>query len=260
MFDLNTLCGLFVTKIHTVSLSEIPSGFSNKITRHGDHGIAFGVSGEVEFVHNGNKYVCGENDVILIPGNSVYRYTAPHGAKIAIINFDLSKDSEFSEFQTVSINNLESFLADHAVLCKIYSSANLTRNSEYLSVFYKMITRLINTIGMNQGKYSTWHITEYIASNISSPDLSVPQIAQAAGFSEVHFRKLFKNCYGISPRQYVQNLRIETAKKLLESGNESISNISSECGFSTIFYFSKLFKDKTGYSPYEYRERYRKLF
>ncbi len=260
MFNLNTLCGLSVTKIHTILTTEFPPRFTCNITRLRNHGIAFGISGEVEFTHNGNKYVCGKNDVVLIPGNSSYSYIATHGAKIAIINFDLDANSVFTDFHVASVDNLESFLSDHAALCKIHTSASLTRYTEFLSVFYKMITRLINTIGVNQAESSTWHITEYIAANISSPDLSVPQIAQAAGFSEVHFRKLFKNCYGVSPRQYVQNLRIETAKKLLESNNDSISKIATQCGFSTIFYFSKLFKDKTGYSPYEYRERYRKLF
>ena len=261
MFNLDMLCNLYVTKIGTVLTADFPAKCTSDITRNNNYGIAFGISGEVEFTHNGNKYICGKNDVALIPGYSNYTYTAPRGAKIAIINFELDPETdEFSDFNIASVDNIESFLADHAALCKIYTSASLTRNTEFLSVFYKMITRLINTIGVNQDDSSTWHITEYISANISSPDLSVPQIAQAAGFSEVHFRKLFKNCYGVSPRQYVQNLRIETAKKLLESNNDSISKIATQCGFSTIFYFSKLFKDKTGYSPYEYRERYRKLF
>lgn len=260
MLDLNVLSKLSVIGVSSVSMSSFESWWVSDITRHNNHGIAFVVEGEIEFSHGGNKYICGKNNVIFIPGNTTYRYATPKTAKIAIINFFLTERSGFSEFQIASVDNLDSFLVDHAVLCKIITSASLTAHTEFLSVFYKMLTRLINTIGMNQGFNSTWHITEYINANLNSPDLTVSSIAQAAGFSEVHFRKLFKSYYGISPKQYVQNLRIEKAKRMLQSSNESISKIAVECGFSTIFYFSKLYKDKTGYSPYEYRERYRKLF
>jgi AraC-like DNA-binding protein len=67
------------------------------------------------------------------------------------------------------------------------------------------------------------------------------------------FRKAFKAATGISPNQYHLDLRLDKAKELLLSTNLTINEIAYKTGFSTIFYFSRLFKQKNGLAPKEYR-------
>ncbi len=67
------------------------------------------------------------------------------------------------------------------------------------------------------------------------------------------FRKMFKEYTNISPGQYHLSLRIRQAKDLLINTNLSIKEISYRLGFESIFYFSRVFKSKTGINPTEYK-------
>lgn len=67
------------------------------------------------------------------------------------------------------------------------------------------------------------------------------------------FRRMFKNYTGLSPRQYCLQLKIMRARELLLSTNLSVKEISYELGFESIHYFSRMFKQKTGKSPSEFR-------
>lgn len=69
-----------------------------------------------------------------------------------------------------------------------------------------------------------------------------------------YFRKMFKKYTGISPRQYLLQLKIMRAKELLLSSNLTIKEISYELGFHSIFYFSRIFKEKTGVNPSDLRK------
>lgn len=83
--------------------------------------------------------------------------------------------------------------------------------------------------------------------------LSVTELASKAGYSVTYFSKKFKSCFGCTPTDYVNNLRIERAKALLKTGELSISQIASELGFCETSHFSNFFKSKTGLSPAYYR-------
>jgi AraC-like DNA-binding protein len=72
------------------------------------------------------------------------------------------------------------------------------------------------------------------------------------------FRKLFKESVGLSPNQYLLELRLTKAKELLLSTNLSINEIAFQTGFESIFYFSRLFKKKNMLPPKDYRDKHGK--
>ncbi|MBE9586420.1 helix-turn-helix domain-containing protein [Mucilaginibacter sp. JRF] len=69
------------------------------------------------------------------------------------------------------------------------------------------------------------------------------------------FRKAFKNITGESPNQYHLNLRINRAKQLLIKTALNISEIADQTGFESVYYFSKIFKKKTGVAPNVFRKQ-----
>jgi len=93
-----------------------------------------------------------------------------------------------------------------------------------------------------------------LRSNIMN-DYSLEMAAHELQISYSLFRKLFKNHTGMAPGQYYILLKIETAKKKLAETNIPIKEISYQLNFSTEFYFSKLFKDKTGMTPALFRKK-----
>jgi AraC-like DNA-binding protein len=71
-----------------------------------------------------------------------------------------------------------------------------------------------------------------------------------------YFSSLFKKVFGLPPVQYLIQLRIDHAKRLLLDEERSISEIAELCGFCNINYFDKMFKEKSGFTPKDFRKRY----
>lgn len=86
--------------------------------------------------------------------------------------------------------------------------------------------------------------------------LKIKDLATDLGINYSLFRKAFKKYTGLSPNQYHLALRIKQASYQLTNTNFSIKEISFNLGFCSVFYFSKLYKEKTGMSPSAYRKKY----
>ena len=87
-------------------------------------------------------------------------------------------------------------------------------------------------------------------------DWSLDKMAKLTGFSVSQFVFQYKKYYKESPINDLINYRLSKAQFMLESGNDSISKIAMDCGFSTPYYFSRIFKKRLGVSPKEYRKKY----
>lgn len=92
----------------------------------------------------------------------------------------------------------------------------------------------------------------YLTNNFRSPDVSIAQAARRSYISEVYFRKLFREEFGVSPKKYLIQLRIKYALDLIASGYYSLQEIASLCGYTDYKYFSTEFKRLTGKSPSQY--------
>jgi len=92
-----------------------------------------------------------------------------------------------------------------------------------------------------------------IRTNIDN-NLSMEQVAEELNVSYAWFRKAFKNYTGIAPHKYLVQLRIEKAKLLLSDQSVSIKDVAAQLNFESAFYFSRLFKEKTGVSPETFRK------
>ena len=80
-------------------------------------------------------------------------------------------------------------------------------------------------------------------------------VAHDLGLCYANFRKVFKTYTGYTPYQYFLNHKIEKSKQLLEDGKSSIKEIAYQMGFESQYYFSRIFKTKTGYPPSSWRNR-----
>ena len=89
-------------------------------------------------------------------------------------------------------------------------------------------------------------------------ECSINTLARATGVSKSYLFTLFKKHLGISPHQYQLDRRINMAKELLSIRRDMpIKQIAESCGFSTIEIFYRRFRQRTGITPAEYRNRVR---
>ncbi len=73
------------------------------------------------------------------------------------------------------------------------------------------------------------------------------------GMSYSSFRRFFKESTGLAPNQYLLDLKMRKACTLIANTSLQIQQIAEECGFTSNFYFSRIFKLRTGFSPLGYR-------
>ncbi len=92
----------------------------------------------------------------------------------------------------------------------------------------------------------------YIHDNVEE-ELDLAQVAEQHQIGYSYFRKMFKKYTGVSPHQYQLGLKVLRARELLLTTDKSIKEIGYILGFSSIYYFSRFFKDKMGLNPSDLR-------
>ncbi len=98
------------------------------------------------------------------------------------------------------------------------------------------------------------YITEHF-----SEDLTLEAVSERVHLSSFYFCRLFKECVGMTFRDYVTHLRISKAKALLTYQNYSIKEVSAEVGYVDSNYFSRVFHRLEGVTPSEYRRVTKKI-
>ncbi|NLS18830.1 helix-turn-helix transcriptional regulator [Rhizobium sp. P40RR-XXII] len=93
---------------------------------------------------------------------------------------------------------------------------------------------------------------EFMRKNLAR-ELSVSEIAAAAGLSANHFSQGFKKVTGVTPHQWLMHARVEAAKDLLRGSESSLKVIAEACGFVDQSHFTKVFSRETGMTPAVWR-------
>lgn len=94
------------------------------------------------------------------------------------------------------------------------------------------------------------HLREHLATPVS-----VPALAELAGFSTSHFSARFKAVTGFSVTEYVRRLRMARARQLLITTDRPVADVAAEVGYPDPFYFSRQFRLVHGISPRSYQSR-----
>ncbi len=96
--------------------------------------------------------------------------------------------------------------------------------------------------------------TRFINIHFSEP-LTLADVARSVHLSESYFSTVFKKGCGASFREYLNAVRIDEARRLLDLNQQSVTEIALAVGFESQSYFSKVFRAVTGVSPKEYRTK-----
>ena len=169
----------------------------------------------------------------------------------------ISQIVEFTDFQGFdnytkihNISKVEEMLLD---IVKEYKMQKLycdERMNGIMKAFLILLARQTSSdkiIPIKNGKL-TDDIIQYIHNNLDKK-ITNKNIAEVFHFHPNYINKLMVGNTGISLHQYLINVRINKAIELINESNMSISKIADKVGYSSIHYFSKIFKNKTGISP-----------
>lgn len=96
----------------------------------------------------------------------------------------------------------------------------------------------------------------WLRGNYSHPT-PVDAVEQQSGIAPRSFKRRFRNATGMTPLAYVQELRVEQAKSLLETSDTAIDEVGWRIGYEDVAFFRRLFKRLTGLTPRDYRRKFR---
>ena len=122
-----------------------------------------------------------------------------------------------------------------------------------MTFYEKELNRINGIIYSNQEQIETViGVRSYIDNNYDN-DLNLDLLSHIRFVSKYHLLRLFKRHYGLTPRQYLIDKRIEKSKEQLMNGL-SVTETCFAVGFESLGSFSTLFKTKTGKSPTEFQK------
>ncbi|NDV64711.1 AraC family transcriptional regulator [Bacteroides sp. 224] len=161
-------------------------------------------------------------------------FPSPHSSKLKALLDSIPQEK--------GIDQITSFLQ----LLKLMSETNsrqIISTSDYTYHIPFDVSRIDKIIA-----YLNKHYTRRI---------DLEEISSFAAMNPTAFCRFFKGKTGKSFKNYILDMRIDYACKLLLMEDTNISQVSIECGFETITYFNKVFKEQTGQTPTEYKVRKR---
>lgn len=98
-------------------------------------------------------------------------------------------------------------------------------------------------------------IMKEINAHIEEPELNVEKLASEVGVSRAHLHRKMKDLIGMTPSDYIRNIRLKRACELLKRQDIEVTQVAYKIGFTSQPHFSSHFKRYTGFSPSEYRAR-----
>ena len=129
---------------------------------------------------------------------------------------------------------------------------------EAISLLYKIFCEMQKTNYIPQQHYLRIKpAIQEIHDRFLSEDLSIERLSHMCGVSDSYFQRLFKEKFGVSPKKYLIQLKINHACELLRLDQYTVTQISQLCGFSDVFFFSRQFKAYMGISPTQFVEKYK---
>ncbi len=272
---------LIIDAIYTLYYQSKEEGYFFPGEIHEFWELVYIIKGYICLILDGKEFILGPGDLMFYAENQNHvfwadRKTAPDfltiSFDISFIHSDFYKDRVFkadskikSIFKDILKLRNEAFeggIISYSMkqkpegkLPKQYIRVLLTELMLYLFVF------LNNEKSVDYSKVDTISIDinplvkkgiGYIQKNIDKK-IYISEICRYVAVSQTYFNKLFRKNTGMSVVEYINTEKLKKSKQLLRVTERSITSISEDVGFSTVYYFSNLFKKKYGISPTQYR-------
>ncbi len=244
------LANLIIEKVHSVTKIYNEKGAEAKRDSRRCFAIVIKYEGETVYLSGGRAIVSNKDNIVILPKDSKYEWKCTQSGHYISLEFDST--ASFTDIISLHIENSDEILK---ILNKLEYKRLIKKpmyQAESIRDAYTVILKLAENLERKYvpeekaeklrpaSEYMTEHYTESLSNDF---------LASLTGLSNVYFRRLFKDIYGVAPMEYLKNLRIKKAKEMLRSDHGSITDIAVSLGYPSIYDFSRDFKKHVGISP-----------
>ena len=214
--------------------------------------IIYNTEGEGLYDIENKLYSFSDGNIIVIPPNTLhYKYSEGFYSDIYLQVSDLP----FKDIYWVNDDADNTFKTLIEMCYRIFHKQGSNYTDIINSLWETMLRILINLKENHTVHPQIEEFKNLLINHISDPEFKIHSELSRINYSTDHFRRLFKSETGFTPTAYLQNLRINYAKLLLQNKNIprlEINDIAYMCGFYDQRYFGRLFKNKVGLTPTEF--------
>lgn len=244
-------------------VGEHPKTFDVRRHTHEHWELVYCTSGEGSFqFSNGISLHYRTGEVVVIPPHEIHTNTSAGG----FTNIHLTMSDPSFTGKTafrVADDDVQSLHAAFAQ-AKYYYMSDIKMRELVLSALGDLIASYIVVFQIS-AEYSepVERLRTSIVRNFSRCDFALDEVLRSLPFNYDYLRKLFKKEVGMSPLEYMTNLRMKSAERLLtamwNNASYTIAEIAQMCGFEDALYFSRVFKKYYGCSPTNYAKKQEQL-
>ena len=208
------------------------------------------LDGEMVYVVNGERMDLRAGDAVFLQSGDVReRYLTSNRIDYVSFNFNTQDRLNISNYLKNALTQEMRYL--------IAACDQLNKKigaDKYKSIGYVLESALMLLQEKRESSYSelTERILEYLSANYSKK-ITLRSIADEMHFSEIYCDAVFKSEIGKPIIDYLIDVRLEEAKNLLVNSEYSVKDVSYVIGYADQNYFSRLFKQRVGYTPTNYR-------
>ena len=221
------------------------------------HGFVLNLDGaEKEYMFsNGAVMITKPWDFFYLPKGSSYKIKQISKGGCYAINFDADvSDEPF----VLSFRNKEYVLKTFKSAEKAWREGADFREMIAIKSVYEIILAIKNERMKKYTPDARFKLItpaiERITSSFTDKDISVADLAELCGISESYFRRIFTEKIGMTPKEYIINMRMNYAKQLLESKQFSVLDVALASGYTEECHFSREFTRRVGISPGQYKK------
>ena len=205
------------------------------------------------YFNNGQIMHTEEGSLFYLPKGSSYSAKVIEPGSCHAISFDADiVDTPF----VMSIQKHEKLWENMKIAEKAWKSNEDFAHGAAMRALYDVIYRIVKKQARTYMPSERFAILapalDVIKNDFTRNDLSITYLASLCDISDVYFRRLFLNLYGVLPKEYIIQRRIEYAKNLLLSEAFSIKTIAELCGYAEPCHFSREFTKRVGVSPSDF--------
>ena len=214
-------------------------------------------SGSGELRIGSEIYSVSEGNIFVIPGGREYDLILGARSKLLHISGSFNLLSYLDEVRMLEDNRFGEgkMLADLILI-------NKEGNEGYLSLLCDAYARYILLNVDRSPRNTSAAISKIILKmekEFSSSDLSIGRLLDESGYTKDYIRSEFEAVTGLTPKKYLNSVRMNKAKALIELADEmTIGEIAERCGVIDPTIFSRIFKKHFGVSPSQYRDSLKK--
>lgn len=224
--------------------------------------ISIRLKGSADFKTKTAAFSVGRGDLLYLSRDAEYQQASEDETIIAIhfINYS-SRNTENAVIMHLDDSEYTEELITR--MYNVWKELNTGYMYKCTSLLYELLYYIhcreqsdIEDAITNEGRIK--NALEYIHANYRKAQIEASELADICALSVPYFRKLFKKIHGISPIQYIINLKLDFASHLLQSELYTVEEVALHSGFSDTKYFSRLFKSRFGSSPKQYQIAFKK--